>query len=79
MSDIDKISDAEKVRLRDMVIAVSGTGLKPGPGHIVETAHGLVGRTYHRDAPVNGKQVVYVEGKKLLCDPAKLVVRGFID
>jgi hypothetical protein len=43
----------------------------------------MIGRTYHRDDLVNGKQPVYVEkdGKelKLLCDPETLVVTGFID
>lgn len=48
-------------------------------GYIVETKKGLIGRTFHSDPLVNGKQPVYVENGKLLCDPETLTVKGFID
>lgn len=79
MTDADKLTTEEKARLRDMVLAVSGTGQEAGPGYVVETKNGKIGRTYHRDELVNSKQVVYVDGKKLLCNPTTLKLRGFID
>jgi len=52
-------------------------------GYLVETKTGKQGRTYHRDASVNGKTVVYVEieGKihKMLCDPKTIKVVGYVD
>lgn len=52
-------------------------------GYLVTTKTGLVGRTYHKDALINGKQPVYVEkdGKllRMLCDPDSLILNGFID
>lgn len=48
-------------------------------GYIVETKNGLIGRTKHSDPLVNGKQPVYVENGKLLCDPGTLKIKGFID
>lgn len=55
-------------------------GLNDGKkGYIVETKKGLIGRTFHSDSLVNGKQPVYVENGKLLCDPQTLTVKGFID
>lgn len=52
-------------------------------GYLVTTKTGLTGRTYHKDALINGKQPVYVEkdGKPLqmLCDPDSLTLNGFID
>jgi len=51
----------------------------PNSGYIVETKTGLIGRTFHRDEQVNGKQVVHTAKGKLLCDPATLTMKGFID
>jgi len=48
-------------------------------GYIVETKNGLIGRTLHSDPLVNGKQPVYVENGKLLCEPGTLKLKGFID
>ena len=52
-------------------------------GYLVETKTGLNGRTYHREALVDGKQIVHIEkdGKtiKMLSDPKKITVKGFID
>lgn len=48
-------------------------------GYIVETKNGLIGRTFHSDPLVNGKQPVYLEKGKLLCDPGTLKLKGFID
>ena len=52
-------------------------------GYLVETKMGKKGRTYHREKLVNGKMVVYteVDGKevKMLCDPEKIKIIGFID
>jgi hypothetical protein len=52
---------------------------KKGPGYIVKTKSGVIGRTYHSDAPVNGKQVVHTTEGKILCDPETLSITGFID
>jgi len=51
------------------------------PGYIVETKTGKVGKTYHREALVNKKQVVHIEGEKLpmLCDPKSLKITGYFD
>jgi hypothetical protein len=48
-------------------------------GYIVETKSGLVGRTFHSDPLVNGKQRVYTVTGNLLCDPGTLKLKGFID
>lgn len=52
-------------------------------GYLVETKTGLKGRTYHREALIDGKQIVHVEkeGKtmKMLCNPKTIEVTGFID
>lgn len=49
-------------------------------GRVVETATGKVGRTYNHESPVFGKIRVYTDdGEKLLCDPEKLIIKGFID
>jgi len=48
-------------------------------GYLVETKNGLIGRTYHSDPLINGKQPVYLEKGKLLCDPGTLKLKGFID
>jgi len=48
-------------------------------GRVVVTKSGLVGRTYNRDPLVNGKQPVYTDSGKLLCNPATLILRGFVD
>jgi hypothetical protein len=48
-------------------------------GRIVITKTGLIGRTYNRDPLINGKQPVYTDKGKLLCDPGTLTLRGFID
>lgn len=49
-------------------------------GMLVETATGLIGRTYNNRDMVNGKvQVVLTDGRKMLCDPTKLKLKGFID
>jgi hypothetical protein len=56
---------------------------KSNSGYLVTTKTGLVGKTYHKDELINGKQPVYVEkdGKalRMLCDPDSLKVNGFID
>lgn len=48
-------------------------------GYVVKTKKGIVGRTFHKDELVNGKQIVYTDKGKLLCDPAILEGIGFID
>ena len=52
-------------------------------GYIVETKSGKIGRTYHDEALVNGKQPVHIEvGEKtvkMLCDPNTLKFKGFVD
>ena len=52
-------------------------------GYLVETKTGKKGRTYHREKLVNSKLIVYVkvEGKevKMLCDPQKIKIIGFVD
>ena len=55
------------------------TGGHQNSGYLVETKTGLQGRIFHRDEPVNGKQVVHTSKGKLLCDPATLKFVGFID
>lgn len=48
-------------------------------GYLVEAKSGK-GRTYHNKELVNGKvQVFLADGRKMLCDPEKLKVIGFID
>lgn len=61
------------------------------PGYIVITKDGHTGRTRHADHRVNGKIVVYLEKdgkpildeklqqKKLLCEAAKLQIKGYVD
>lgn len=61
-------------------------------GYIVETKKGERGRTRHRDAPINGKTIVYLEDgnfkpildekgnqKKLLCNQWELKMIGYSD
>jgi hypothetical protein len=53
-------------------------------GYLVETKTGKQGRTYHREGRVNKKTVVHIideNGKeiKMLCDPQKLKIIGYID
>lgn len=49
-------------------------------GMIVETTSDFTGRTYNNRELVNGKvQVFLTDGRKMLCDPAKLKLKGFID
>jgi hypothetical protein len=52
-------------------------------GYLVETKTGKQGRTYHKDALVNGKMVVYVQIDdkeiKMLCDPMTIKIIGYID
>ena len=52
-------------------------------GYLVTTKKGIQGRTYHKDALINGKQPVYTEidrkPVRLLCDPETLTINGFID
>lgn len=50
-----------------------------GSGYLVEAKSGK-GRTYHNKKLVNDKvQVFLADGRKMLCDPTKLKVIGFID
>ena len=51
----------------------------PNAGQIVLTKTGLTGRTYAKDHKVNGKVKVYTDKGNLLCDPATLTLKGFID
>lgn len=53
--------------------------ISKGSGLMVETKTGLTGIAYHKDEPVNNKMVVHTEKGKLLCDPATLTLKGFID
>lgn len=64
-------------------------------GYIVETKSGEIGRTFHKKQLVNGKVPVYIADKfsetedfkipisfkkdAILCDPATLKHKGFID
>lgn len=49
-------------------------------GMLVETKTGETGRTYSNEEYVNGKVKVWTAtGKKLLCDPKSLKIKGFID
>jgi len=48
-------------------------------GRIVKTRSGLVGRTFNKEAPVNGKVVVHTDKGKLLCRPETLTITGFVD
>jgi hypothetical protein len=52
-------------------------------GYLVTTKKGHIGRTYHKDDLIGGKQPVYTEidGKqvRLLCDPETLTINGYID
>ena len=64
-----------------------------GKGYLVESAKGNRGRTMHTDKPINGKIPVYLyrhgtsdidsddkgDVIKVLCDPTKLSIHGFID
>lgn len=49
-------------------------------GKLVETKNGVLGRTYNNESLINGKIRVHcVDGKKLLCNPQNLTLKGFID
>jgi hypothetical protein len=48
-------------------------------GYLVETKTGLTGRTFHKDGLLKGKVIVHTTNGKLLCDPASLKIKGFID
>jgi hypothetical protein len=52
-------------------------------GYLVRTKSGLEGRTYHREALVNGKTVVHINKDektlKMLCDPKTIEIIGYID
>ena len=49
-------------------------------GSIVETKNGVIGRTYSSESLINGKVRVYCDnGNKLLCNPASLTLKGYID
>lgn len=49
-------------------------------GKIVETKKGIVGQTDNKDKSVNGKIIVYIgNGKKILCDPKTLILKGYWD
>jgi hypothetical protein len=48
-------------------------------GYLVEARSGK-GRTYHNKDFVNGKVQVFLDdGRKMLCDPKTLKLKGFID
>ena len=48
-------------------------------GYLVETKTGLIGRTFHHEEYINNKIIVHTKNGKLLCDPSKLKMKGFID
>ena len=49
-------------------------------GKLVETKNGVLGRIYNHEESINGKVRVHcVDGKKLLCNPQTLTLKGFID
>lgn len=48
-------------------------------GRLVETKTGLSGRTYNHEDLINGKIRVYTDKGKLLCNPATLKLKGYID
>lgn len=48
-------------------------------GQIVETKTGLSGRTYNHEELINGKVRVYTDKGKMLCDPATLRLKGFVN
>lgn len=59
---------------------------RTGKGFLVKTKTGKKGRTFHADALVNGKQLVYLTKSQktysetgMLCDPTTIEVIGFID
>lgn len=62
---------------------------KNNAGRIVELTDGRVGRIYNKDAPVNGKLLVYLytnkqmpyveAGKRLLVAPENLKLKGYIN
>lgn len=77
-----------------MVVRKSvGRGFMKNPGKYVRTAKGRLGRTYNSERPVQGKIIVHLLGSdlsvlrdanngssiKILCDPATLTVKGFVD
>lgn len=53
--------------------------LSKGSGLLVLTKTGLTGTVYHKEDPVNNKMIVHTNKGKLLCDPATLKLKGFID
>ena len=48
---------------------------KDSVGFMVETRHGIIGRTHHDKGLVNGKMPVYIDDKPLpmLCNPKTLL------
>ena len=56
--------------------------MKKNAGFLVETKTGLKGRTYHHEAPVNGKTIVHLEDEKspnMLCKFNTLKIIGYVD
>jgi hypothetical protein len=62
------------------------------PGMLVITKSGKLGRTYNKEMPVKGKLIVHLlddtfqpvlglagQPIKLLCEPASLILKGYID
>ena len=52
-------------------------------GYKVKTKGGIEGRTYHREGLIKNKMIVHIEvdGRdiKMLCDPQKIEIIGFVD
>lgn len=56
------------------------SGENKNAGRIVETKDGVLGRIYNNEALINGKYRVHcIDGKKLLCSPENLKLKGFVD
>lgn len=75
MEESERKEVEEALRTLNNFNVLNGTN----KGYLVETKSGILGRTYHSDPLVNGKQRVYTLKGNMLCDPGKLKLKGFID
>ena len=49
-------------------------------GYVVKTPTGFIGYVYHDEGLVNGKYIVHTtENTKLLCDPDKCKIIGYLN
>lgn len=74
---IDQKNDLSDFEVRICKMVMNNKGRK---GRIVETQSEVLGVLYNDEDSINGKLQVHCEdGKKLLCSPENLKLRGYFD